>query len=71
MTPCALCPAPPQILEGQLTDKFQEVQQRVDTKARVVQEARQRAEGLRDQAKELLTDAQNKLLRLAGGWGAR
>uniref|UniRef100_A0A8C5C0G7 Laminin, beta 2 (laminin S) n=1 Tax=Gadus morhua TaxID=8049 RepID=A0A8C5C0G7_GADMO len=54
-----------QILEGQLTDKFQEVQQRVDTKARVVQEARQRAEGLRDQAKELLTDAQNKLLRLA------
>ncbi|CAL8260666.1 unnamed protein product [Gadus morhua 'NCC'] len=54
-----------QILEGQLTDKFQEVQQRVDTKARAVQEARQRAEGLRDQAKELLTDAQNKLLRLA------
>uniref|UniRef100_A0A8C5BTH4 Laminin, beta 2 (laminin S) n=1 Tax=Gadus morhua TaxID=8049 RepID=A0A8C5BTH4_GADMO len=58
-------PPPPSILEGQLTDKFQEVQQRVDTKARVVQEARQRAEGLRDQAKELLTDAQNKLLRLA------
>uniref|UniRef100_A0A8C5FLL0 Laminin, beta 2 (laminin S) n=1 Tax=Gadus morhua TaxID=8049 RepID=A0A8C5FLL0_GADMO len=49
-------PPPPSILEGQLTDKFQEVQQRVDTKARVVQEARQRAEGLRDQAKELLTD---------------
>ncbi|KAG7265984.1 hypothetical protein CRUP_012644 [Coryphaenoides rupestris] len=54
-----------QILDGQLTDKFHEVQQRVNTKAKAVQEAKQRAESLRDQAKELLTDAQNKLLRLA------
>ncbi|CAL8324931.1 unnamed protein product [Merluccius merluccius] len=54
-----------QILEGQLTDKFQEVKQRVDTKAKAVQEAKQRAESLRDQAKELLADAHNKLLRLA------
>ena len=55
-----------QILDGQLTDKYHEVQQRVDTKAKAVQDAKKRAESLRDEAKELLKDAQNKLHRLAG-----
>uniref|UniRef100_A0A3P8UVT8 Laminin, beta 2-like n=1 Tax=Cynoglossus semilaevis TaxID=244447 RepID=A0A3P8UVT8_CYNSE len=54
-----------QILDGQLTDKYNEVQQRVDTKAKVVQDAKKRAESLRDEAKELLKDAQNKLQKLA------
>uniref|UniRef100_A0AAQ6A8Y0 Laminin, beta 2 (laminin S) n=1 Tax=Amphiprion ocellaris TaxID=80972 RepID=A0AAQ6A8Y0_AMPOC len=53
------------ILDGQLTDKYNEVQQRVDTKAKAVQDAKKRAESLRDEAKELLKDAQNKLQRLA------
>uniref|UniRef100_A0A4W6G1Q8 Laminin, beta 2 (laminin S) n=1 Tax=Lates calcarifer TaxID=8187 RepID=A0A4W6G1Q8_LATCA len=53
------------ILDGQLTDKYHEVQQRVDTKAKAVQDAKKRAESLRDEAKELLRDAQNKLQRLA------
>uniref|UniRef100_A0A673C8G0 Laminin subunit beta-2-like n=1 Tax=Sphaeramia orbicularis TaxID=375764 RepID=A0A673C8G0_9TELE len=53
------------ILEGQLTDKYHEVQQRVDTKAKAVQDAKKKAERLRDEAKELLRDAQNKLQRLA------
>ena len=55
-----------QILDGQLTDKYHEVQQRVDTKAKAVQEAKKKAERLRDEAKELLKDAQDKLQRLAG-----
>lgn len=55
-----------QILDGQLTDKYHEVKQRVDTKAKAVQEAKKKAESLRDEAKELLRDAQNKLQRLAG-----
>ncbi|XP_004565524.2 laminin subunit beta-2 isoform X1 [Maylandia zebra] len=54
-----------QILDGQLTDKYNEVQQRVDTKAKAVQDAKKRAERLRDEAKELLKDAQKKLQRLA------
>uniref|UniRef100_A0A8C4NQ25 Laminin, beta 2 (laminin S) n=1 Tax=Dicentrarchus labrax TaxID=13489 RepID=A0A8C4NQ25_DICLA len=54
-----------QILDGQLTDKYHEVQQRVDTKAKAVKDAKKRAESLRDEAKELLRDAQNKLQRLA------
>uniref|UniRef100_A0A8C2XM76 Laminin, beta 2 (laminin S) n=1 Tax=Cyclopterus lumpus TaxID=8103 RepID=A0A8C2XM76_CYCLU len=53
------------ILDGQLTDKYHEVQQKVDTKAKAVQDAKKRAESLRDEAKELLRDAQNKLQRLA------
>lgn len=57
-----------QILDGQLTDKYHEVQQRVDTKAKAVQDAKKRAESLRDEAKELLQDAQNKLKRLAGAY---
>ena len=55
-----------QILDGQLTDKYHEVQQRVDTKARAVKDAKRRAESLRDEAKQILRDAQNKLRRLAG-----
>ncbi|XP_032424850.1 laminin subunit beta-2 isoform X1 [Xiphophorus hellerii] len=54
-----------QILDGQLTDKFNEVQQRVDTKAKVVRDAKKKAESLREEAKELLNDAQNKLQKLA------
>uniref|UniRef100_A0A3B5B749 Laminin subunit beta 2 n=1 Tax=Stegastes partitus TaxID=144197 RepID=A0A3B5B749_9TELE len=54
-----------QILDGQLTDKYNEVQQRVDTKAKAVQDAKKKAESLRDEAKKLLEDAQNKLQRLA------
>jgi len=42
------------------------VQQRVDTKAKAVQDAKKKAESLREEAKELLKDAQNKLQRLAG-----
>lgn len=57
-----------QILDGQLTDKFHEVQQRVGTKAKAVKEAKRRAESLRDEAKELLRDAQSKLRRLAGAF---
>lgn len=58
------------ILDGQLTDKYHEVQQRVDTKAKVVQDAKKRAEHLRHEAKELLRDAQNKLQRLAGAYAS-
>lgn len=57
-----------QILDGQLTDKYHEVQQRVNTKAKAVKDAKKRAESLRDEAKELLRDAQNKLQRLAGAY---
>uniref|UniRef100_A0A3B3VYA6 LAMB1/2/3/4 helical domain-containing protein n=1 Tax=Poecilia latipinna TaxID=48699 RepID=A0A3B3VYA6_9TELE len=53
------------ILDGQLTDKFNEVQQRVDTKAKAVRDAKKKAESLREEAKELLNDAQNKLQKLA------
>uniref|UniRef100_A0A4W5Q348 Laminin, beta 2 (laminin S) n=1 Tax=Hucho hucho TaxID=62062 RepID=A0A4W5Q348_9TELE len=54
-----------QILDGELTDKYHTVQELVDTKAKTVQEAKKKAERLRDEAKELLKDAQNKLQRLA------
>ncbi|XP_054633682.1 laminin subunit beta-2 isoform X1 [Dunckerocampus dactyliophorus] len=54
-----------QILDGQLTDKYHEVKQRVSTKAKAVQDAKTKAEMLRDEAKQLLQDAQNKLKRLA------
>lgn len=57
-----------QILDGQLTDKYHELQQRVDTKAKAVKDAKKRAESLRDEAKELLRNAQNKLQRLAGAY---
>lgn len=54
-----------QILDGELTDKYHTVQDLVGKKAQAVQEARRKAERLRDQAKNLLLDAQNKLQRLA------
>ncbi|XP_028308576.1 laminin subunit beta-2 isoform X2 [Gouania willdenowi] len=54
-----------QILSGQLTDKFHEVQQRVDSKAKAVQDAKKKAESLREEAKKLLSETQNKLQRLA------
>ncbi|XP_077370920.1 laminin subunit beta-2 isoform X1 [Festucalex cinctus] len=54
-----------QILDGQLTDKYNEVKQRVGTKVKAVQDAKMKAESLRDEAKQLLQDAQNKLQRLA------
>lgn len=57
-----------QILDGQLTDKYHELQQRVDTKAKAVKDAKKRAEALRDEAKQLLRDAQNKLQKLAGAF---
>lgn len=38
----------------------------MDNKAKTMQEAKQKAELLRDEAKELLKDAQDKLHRLAG-----
>uniref|UniRef100_A0A3B3C1N5 LAMB1/2/3/4 helical domain-containing protein n=1 Tax=Oryzias melastigma TaxID=30732 RepID=A0A3B3C1N5_ORYME len=53
------------ILDGQLTDKYNEVQQRVDTKAKAVQEAKKKAESFREEANDLLKDAQDKLKRLA------
>lgn len=58
-----------QILDGQLTDKYNEVQQRVDTKAKAVQEAKEKAETFREEANDLLKDAQDKLKRLAGEFG--
>ncbi|XP_028979855.2 laminin subunit beta-2 isoform X1 [Esox lucius] len=54
-----------QILDGELTDKYHTVQELVDRKAKTVQEAKKKAERLRNEAKDLLKDAQNKLLRLA------
>ncbi|XP_038867517.1 laminin subunit beta-2-like [Salvelinus namaycush] len=54
-----------QILDGELTDKYHTVQDLVDRKAKTVQEAKKTAGRLRDEAKELLKDAQNKLQRLA------
>lgn len=62
-----------QILDGQLTDKYHEVQQRVGTKAKAIMDAKKRAESLRDEATKLLRDAQRKLHILAGvglhpGW---
>lgn len=55
-----------QILDGQLTDKYHEVQQRVGTKAKAILDAKKRAESLRDEATKLLRDAQKKLQALAG-----
>lgn len=40
----------------------------MDSKAKTMQDAKQKAERLREEAKELLKDAQDKLQRLAGKW---
>lgn len=53
-----------QLLEGPLGDKYKTVQDLVDQKAKRMQDAKKKAEGLRDQAKHLLRDAQGKLKRL-------
>ncbi|MBN3302105.1 LAMB2 protein, partial [Amia calva] len=53
-----------QILDSELTDKYKSVQDLVDMKAKKVQEAKKKAERLRDKAKQLLTDAQSKLRKL-------
>ncbi|XP_051777109.1 laminin subunit beta-2 isoform X3 [Erpetoichthys calabaricus] len=52
------------ILDGELTDKYKMVQDLVDRKAKTVQEAKRKAEKLRDEAKQLLKEAHNKLQRL-------
>ncbi|XP_066554307.1 laminin subunit beta-2 isoform X2 [Amia ocellicauda] len=53
-----------QILDSELTDKYKSVQDLVDMKAKKVQEAKKKAERLRDKAKQLLTDAHSKLRKL-------
>lgn len=54
-----------QILDGELTDKYRTVQDLVGRKANAVKDAKKKAEQLRDEAKQLLKDAQDKLQRLA------
>uniref|UniRef100_A0AAR2JQX6 Laminin, beta 2 (laminin S) n=1 Tax=Pygocentrus nattereri TaxID=42514 RepID=A0AAR2JQX6_PYGNA len=54
-----------QILDGELSDKYRTVQDLVGRKANAVQDAKRKAERLRDDAKQLLKDAQDKLQRLA------
>ncbi|TSM04853.1 Laminin subunit beta-2 [Bagarius yarrelli] len=54
-----------QDLDGELTDKYRSVQDLVGRKASAVQDAKNKAERLRDEAKQLLKDAQDKLHRLA------
>nr|XP_015203458.1 PREDICTED: laminin subunit beta-2 isoform X1 [Lepisosteus oculatus] len=53
-----------QILDGELNDKYKTVQDLVNMKGKTVQDAKKRAEMLRDEAKQLLKDAQDKLRRL-------
>lgn len=55
-----------QSLDGVLSDQYQRAQVQVGMKANVVQNAKDKAERLRDEAKQLLKDAQDKLHRLAG-----
>lgn len=55
-----------QDLDGELSDKYRSVQDLVNRKASAVQDAKNKAERLRDEAKQLLKDAQDKLHRLAG-----
>lgn len=55
-----------QDLDGELSDKYRRVQDLVGRKASAVQDAKNKAERLRDEAKQLLKDAQDKLHRLAG-----
>lgn len=55
-----------QDLDGELSDKYRTVQDLVGRKASAVQNAKNKAEQLRGEAKQLLKDAQDKLHRLAG-----
>lgn len=54
-----------EILDGELSDKYRTVQGLMDNKAKTMQDAKHKAEQLRDEAKGLLKDAQDKLQRLA------
>lgn len=54
-----------QILDSELADKYRTVQDLVGRKANAVKDAKKKAEQLRDEAKQLLKDAQDKLQRLA------
>lgn len=62
----------PQLLQGQLDDRYQTVKALVERKAQGVLAAQARAEQLRDEARGLLQAAQEKLQRLQGedkgGW---
>ncbi|XP_059799850.1 laminin subunit beta-2 [Hypanus sabinus] len=53
-----------QMLHGPLTDKYKTVHGLVDRKSGTVFSAKHKAESLRDEAKDLLRDAQDKLKRL-------
>ncbi|KAL8212819.1 UNVERIFIED_CONTAM: hypothetical protein K2H54_058895 [Gekko kuhli] len=53
-----------QVLEGSLGDQYRTMKELVEYKAHHVQQARQKAERLRDEAKGLLRDAHDKLRRL-------
>ncbi|XP_069795576.1 laminin subunit beta-2-like [Narcine bancroftii] len=53
-----------QILDGPLTDQYKIVHDVIDRKSGTVFNAKHKAEYLRDEAKELLRDAQDKLERL-------
>ncbi|XP_066526397.1 laminin subunit beta-2 [Hoplias malabaricus] len=54
-----------QILDGELSDKYRTVQDLVGRKANAVQDAKKKAERLRNEAKQLVKDAQDKLQKLA------
>uniref|UniRef100_A0ACB8EGY6 Uncharacterized protein n=2 Tax=Sphaerodactylus townsendi TaxID=933632 RepID=A0ACB8EGY6_9SAUR len=54
-----------QVLEGPLEDQYRTMKELVEHKAHHVQQARQKAERLRDEAKGLLRDAHDKLRRLS------
>ncbi|KAM4721279.1 laminin subunit beta-2 isoform 2-T2 [Rhinophrynus dorsalis] len=49
------------VLDGQLTDKYKTVQNIVDRKAKNIKDAKNKADQLRDEAKQLLENAQDKL----------
>ncbi|XP_053325272.1 laminin subunit beta-2 [Spea bombifrons] len=52
------------ILDGQLAVKYKMVQNHVERKAKTIKEAKNKADQLRDEAKALLDNAQDKLKRL-------
>ncbi|KAM3914862.1 laminin subunit beta-2 isoform 3-T3 [Leptodactylus fuscus] len=52
------------VLDGQLGDRYKTVQNFVEHKAKNIKDAKNKADQLRDEAKHLLENAQNKLKRL-------
>lgn len=65
------CPVCLQLLQGPLGDQYQTVKALAERKAEGVLAAQARAEQLRDEARDLLQAAQDKLQRLQGeqeGW---